>query len=250
MLITEKLTKTFYDSKQPFTALKDIDLHVKRGDIFGIIGMSGAGKSTLLRCLCMLEKPTSGRILIDGADSSTLKGKSLIEARRSMGVVFQGCNLLMQKNVFENVAFPLTLNKTPRAEIEKTVVSLLDMVGLSDKRTAYPSQLSGGQRQRVAIARALATNPKVLLCDEPTSALDSLTTRNMLQLLRDINKKLGVTIVIITHEMSVVRSLCNRVAVIDEQQITETGETKEVFSNPKSDITRLLLGIDLKEEEA
>ncbi|MEA5136310.1 MAG: ATP-binding cassette domain-containing protein [Candidatus Fimivivens sp.] len=239
------LCKTFDEVTPPVTALKNINLRVNRGDIFGVIGMSGAGKSTLLRCLSMLEEPTSGDILLNGRNTAHLKGRELIEARRSMGVVFQGYNMLMQKNVYENVAFPLTLSKTPKEEIERTVTRLLELVGLADKAKAYPAQLSGGQKQRVAIARALATNPQVLLCDEPTSALDSLTTRSILQLLRDINRELNVTILIITHEMSVVKALCNRVAVIDEQHIVESGNTQEIFDNPKSDITRLLLGYEV-----
>ncbi len=239
------LCKTFEEVTPPVTALKNINLRVNRGDIFGVIGMSGAGKSTLLRCLSMLEEPTSGDILLNGRNTAHLKGRELIEARRSMGVVFQGYNMLMQKNVYENVAFPLTLSKTPKEEIERTVTRLLELVGLADKAKAYPAQLSGGQKQRVAIARALATNPQVLLCDEPTSALDSLTTRSILQLLRDINRELNVTILIITHEMSVVKALCNRVAVIDEQHIVESGNTQEIFDNPKSDITRLLLGYEV-----
>ncbi len=214
--------------------------------MWAIIGPNGAGKSTLLRCLSMLEEPTSGDILLNGRNTAHLKGRALIEARRSMGVVFQGYNMLMQKNVYENVAFPLTLNKTPAAEISRTVTRLLDLVGLADKAKAYPAQLSGGQKQRVAIARALATSPQVLLCDEPTSALDSLTTRSILQLLRDINRDLNVTILIITHEMSVVKALCNRVAVIDEQRIVECGDTAGIFDNPQSDITRLLLGSEVR----
>lgn len=245
MIRIMNLCKTFDEVTPPVTALKNINLQVNRGDIFGVIGMSGAGKSTLLRCLSMLEEPTSGDILLNGRNTAHLKGRELIEARRSMGVVFQGYNMLMQKNVYENVAFPLTLNKTPRAEIEQTVTKLLNLVGLADKAKAYPAQLSGGQKQRVAIARALATNPQVLLCDEPTSALDSLTTRSILQLLRDINRELNVTILIITHEMSVVKALCNRVAVIDQQHIVESGDTAEIFGNPKSDITKLLLGFEV-----
>lgn len=245
MIRIMNLCKTFDEVTPPVTALKNINLQVNRGDIFGVIGMSGAGKSTLLRCLSMLEEPTSGDILLNGRNTAHLKGRELIEARRSMGVVFQGYNMLMQKNVYENVAFPLTLNKTSRAEIEQTVTRLLDLVGLADKAKAYPAQLSGGQKQRVAIARALATNPQVLLCDEPTSALDSLTTRSILQLLRDINRELNVTILIITHEMSVVKALCNRVAVIDQQHIVESGDTAEIFGNPKSDITKLLLGFEV-----
>ena len=245
MIRIMNLCKTFDEVTPPVTALKNINLQVNRGDIFGVIGMSGAGKSTLLRCLSMLEEPTSGDILLNGRNTAHLKSRELIEARRSMGVVFQGYNMLMQKNVYENVAFPLTLNKTSRAEIEQTVTRLLDLVGLADKAKAYPAQLSGGQKQRVAIARALATNPQVLLCDEPTSALDSLTTRSILQLLRDINRELNVTILIITHEMSVVKALCNRVAVIDQQHIVESGDTAEIFGNPKSDITKLLLGFEV-----
>lgn len=239
------LCKTFDDVTPPVTALKNVNLYVQKGDIFGVIGMSGAGKSTLLRCLSMLEEPTSGDILLNGRNTAHLKGRELIEARRSMGVVFQGYNMLMQKNVFDNVAFPLTLSKTPKSQIEQTVTRLLKLVGLGDKAKTYPAQLSGGQKQRVAIARALATNPQVLLCDEPTSALDSLTTRSILQLLRDINRELNVTIVIITHEMSVVKALCNRVAVIDDQRIVESGDTNEIFERPKSDITKLLLGYEV-----
>ncbi|MDD3428912.1 MAG: ATP-binding cassette domain-containing protein [Oscillospiraceae bacterium] len=248
MIQIEKLTKVFNSGEAgEVVALKDIDLHINRGDIFGIIGMSGAGKSTLLRCLSMLETPTSGTVLLDGEDTATLKGRKLIEARRNMGVVFQGYNLLMQKTVAQNVAFPLSLSKTPKAEIAARTEELLQLVGLADKKDNYPSQLSGGQKQRVAIARALATNPLVLLCDEPTSALDSLTTKAVLQLLQDINHKLNVTIIIITHEMSVVKSICNRVAVIDESRIVECGQTETVFENPASDITKLLLGYEVNE---
>lgn len=239
------LCKVFDEVTPPVSALKNINLKVNKGDIFGVIGMSGAGKSTLLRCLSMLEKPTSGNILLNGRDTAHLKGRELIEARRSMGVVFQGYNMLMQKTVYDNIAFPLTLGKTPKTEIARTVNRLLELVGLSDKAKAYPAQLSGGQKQRVAIARALATNPQVLLCDEPTSALDSLTTKSILQLLHGINKELNVTILIITHEMSVVKALCNRVAVIDEQCILESGDTAKIFANPQSDITRLLLGYEV-----
>lgn len=242
MIIIEHLTKIFSEGKTQVTALEDVSLTVNDGDIFGIIGMSGAGKSTLLRCLSMLETPTSGKVLLSGVDTKTLRGRALIDARRNMGVVFQGYNLLMQKNVRDNVAFPLMLAKMPAAEQAARVAELLQIVGLSDKADAYPSQLSGGQKQRVAIARALATKPEMLLCDEPTSALDSFTTKAVLALLREINKTLGVTIVIITHEMSVVKSICNRVAVIDASHFVESGLTKEVFSHPKSDITKLLLG--------
>ncbi|MEG2672622.1 MAG: ATP-binding cassette domain-containing protein, partial [Ruthenibacterium sp.] len=183
-----------------------------------------------------------GRVLLSGVDTKTLRGRALIDARRNMGVVFQGYNLLMQKNVHDNVAFPLALAKMPAEQQNTRVCELLQLVGLSDKANTYPSQLSGGQKQRVAIARALATKPEMLLCDEPTSALDSFTTKSMLALLKEINQTLGVTIVIITHEMSVVKSICNRVAVIDASHFVESGRTKEVFSHPQSDITKLLLG--------
>lgn len=242
MIKIEHLTKIFTTGTEKVTALEDVSLAIARGDVFGIIGMSGAGKSTLLRCLSMLETPTSGSVAIAGADTRTLKGKDLIAARRNMGVVFQGYNLLMQKNVHDNVAFPLVLAKTPKAEQDARVAELLALVGLADKANAYPSQLSGGQKQRVAIARALATKPEILLCDEPTSALDSFTTKAVLQLLKEINRTLGVTIVIITHEMSVVKAICNRVAVIDASRFVESGDTKEVFTRPQTEITKMLLG--------
>ncbi len=242
MIKIDHLTKIFSSGAEKVTALEDVSLTVARGDIFGIIGMSGAGKSTLLRCLAMLETPTDGTVEIAGADTRTLKGKDLIAARRNMGVVFQGYNLLMQKNVHDNVAFPLALAKTPKEQQDARVTQLLALVGLSDKANAYPSQLSGGQKQRVAIARALATNPEMLLCDEPTSALDSFTTKSVLQLLKEINRTLGVTIVIITHEMSVVKAICNRVAVIDASHFVESGDTKDVFAHPQTEITKMLLG--------
>lgn len=225
-------------------ALHDVNLTIQTGDIFGIIGMSGAGKSTLLRCLSMLEKPSSGAIFLDGVELTSLTGKSKRAAHQQMGVVFQGYNLLMQQTVFDNIAFPLKISGTPKNMVQGRVTELLSMVGLSDKSTAYPSQLSGGQKQRVAIARALATNPQVLLCDEPTSALDSLTTRSVLTFLQDINAKLGVTIIIITHDISVVESICSQVAVIDNGKIAETGRKDLVFSNPQSNITRMLLNLE------
>ncbi len=240
MIRIEHLKKTYQTSTQ-VDALNDISLHVQPGDIYGIIGMSGAGKSTLLRCISLLDQPTSGSIVLDGHDMSTIKGKQLQELRKNMGVIFQGYNLLMQKTIRKNVAFPLELNKTPKAEINKRVDELLEIVGLSDKAESYPSQLSGGQRQRVAIARALATHPKVLLCDEPTSALDPLTTKAILDLLADINNKLGVTIIVITHELNVVRNLCKKVAVLDKGAIVEQGLTRSVMENPNHDVTKLLI---------
>jgi len=243
MIEIKQLTKVFRDKTREVVALRDVSCTIEDGDIFGIIGMSGAGKSTLLRCLCLLEEPTSGQILLDGRDLSSLKGAELRAAHRQMGVVFQGYNLLMQKTVAENVAFPLKLEKGyDKAAVAARVAELLALVGLADRAESYPSQLSGGQKQRVAIARALAANPRVLLCDEPTSALDPLTTQSMLALLRDINAKLGVTIIIITHELSVVRSTCNRMTVIDASRFVETGDVETIFNDPKSEITRMLLG--------
>lgn len=244
MIRIENLTKVFHSASGEVTALRGVCFDIEDGDIFGIIGMSGAGKSTLLRCLSMLERPTEGRVLLDGVDLASLRGKQLLAARRRMGGVFQGYHLLMQKSVRQNVAFPLRLAGVPRAERDAKVERLLELVGLADKADAYPAQLSGGQRQRVAIARALATDPQVLLCDEPTSALDPLTTRQVLELLREVNHRLGVTIVVITHEIAVVREICNKVAVIDAAQFAEGGRTDEIFARPRSSITRLLLGVE------
>lgn len=242
MIHVKNLTKIFRAGEE-VVALENIDLLVDSGDIFGIIGMSGAGKSTLLRCIALLEKPTSGSVEIDGRDLSSLRGRELIELRKSVGVIFQGYNLLMQRTVRRNVAFPLELNRRPKEEIRARVDELLDLVGLSDKADAYPSQLSGGQKQRVAIARALANQPSVLLCDEPTSALDPLTTRSILDLLVDINRKLGVTIIIITHEIGVVRAICHKVAVINNGTFVEQGDTQAIFDRPQSEVTRMLLGL-------
>ena len=243
MIRIKNLSKTF-DKSCNVDALKNVNLSIEAGDVCGVIGMSGAGKSTLLRCIAMLETPSSGSIEIDGKDIFSLKGKELLDLKKSLGVVFQGYNLLMQRSIRQNIAFPLELIKMPKDQIAKRVDELLCLVGLSDKAEEYPSQLSGGQRQRVAIARALASNPKVLLCDEPTSALDPLTTRSILKLLREINHTLGVTIVIITHEIGVVRSICNKVAVIDAGEIAESGLTKEVFAAPQSQAAKHLLDND------
>lgn len=241
MIQIQHVSKTYTQADVVTKALTDINIHINKGDIFGIIGMSGAGKSTLLRCLSALEKPTEGEIIIDGISTTNLKSAKLTQLRRDMGVVFQGYNLLMQKTVFENIAFPLQLTGTNKKQIETTVLKLLELVDLQDKKDAYPSQLSGGQKQRIAIARALATNPNVLLCDEPTSALDPLTTRQVLKLLKNISETLGVTVIIITHEINVVRSICNRVAVIDNGTVAESGQVKTVFENPQHSITKLLL---------
>lgn len=243
MIRIKNLSKTF-DKSCNVDALKNVNLSIEAGDVCGVIGMSGAGKSTLLRCIAMLETPSSGSIEIDGRDIFSLKGKELLDLKKSLGVVFQGYNLLMQRSIRQNIAFPLELIKMPKDQIAKRVDELLSLVGLSDKAEEYPSQLSGGQRQRVAIARALASNPKVLLCDEPTSALDPLTTRSILKLLREINHTLGVTIVIITHEIGVVRSICNKVAVIDAGEIAESGLIKEVFAAPQSQAAKQLLDND------
>ena len=242
MIKIENLTKIYYDGKTAVTALNNVSLHIKKGDIFGIIGMSGAGKTTLLRCLCRLEQPTGGRVVVQGSVLNDLKGKALSSLRAKIGVVFQGYNLQMQRTVEQNVAFPLKIQGASAAQIDDTVTNLLELVGLADKRLSYPAKLSGGQKQRVAIARALAANPSILLCDEPTSALDSLTTRQMLALLQKINVQLGVTIVIITHEMGLVRAITNRVAVIDGAEFVECGETEELFNNPKHEVTKMLLG--------
>lgn len=245
----KNLSKVFRDGTGEVAALLDVNLTVRAGDIFGIIGMSGAGKSTLLRCLSMLEEPTGGEILLSGENLSHLQGAQRRAANRKMGVMFQGYNLLMQKNVAQNVAFPLKLVPHDKETVRARVEELLHLVGLSDKARAFPGQLSGGQKQRVALARALATSPSVLLCDEPTSALDSLTTRSVLGLLTDINKKLGVTIIIITHELAVVKAICNRTAVIDASRFVEVGDTEKIFKSPTSQITRQLLGWEAPEHE-
>ena len=234
MIEIKNLSKTFTLADGHVDALKDITLTVEDGDIFGIIGMSGAGKSTLVRCINLLERPTSGTVSIDGQDLSTLSEKELRRVRRDVTMIFQHFNLLMQKNCLKNVCFPMELSGVKKAGAEKRALELLEIVGLRDKALAYPSQLSGGQQQRVAIARALATDPKVLLCDEATSALDPSTTHSILELLREINRELGITIIIITHQMNVVESICRHVAILENGTIVETGEVGEVFSSPKS----------------
>ncbi|MDE7169513.1 MAG: ATP-binding cassette domain-containing protein [Mucispirillum sp.] len=243
MIKIDGLCKRFKSGDNTVIALNNINLELFDGDIFGIIGMSGAGKSTLLRCITLLERPDSGSIYIDGSDILSLGDSELRNARRKMGVVFQNYNLLMQKTAAKNVAFPLEITGVPKNIINRRVQELLKLVKMEDKAESYPSQLSGGQRQRVAIARALATNPEALLCDEPTSALDSLTTKQVLNLLKEINKSLNTTIIIITHEISAVKAICNKVAVIDKGEFAETGDTKQIFSNPESEITKMLLGM-------
>lgn len=230
----KSLSKTYRTKNGEVQALDGINLNIEQGDIFGIIGMSGAGKSTLVRCINMLEKPTCGTVLFDGSDLTEMSEKELRVARHSMGMIFQQFNLLMQRTALANVCFPMELTGVGKAEAKKRATELLELVGLLDRAKSYPSQLSGGQKQRVAIARALATNPKVLLCDEATSALDPSTTRSILALLKDINRRLGITIVIITHEMTVIEEICNRVAIISESRIAETGLVQDIFSNPKT----------------
>ena len=224
----KNLTKTFEDKATKVDAINDISLNIEKGDIFGIIGMSGAGKSTLIRCLNYLERPTSGQVIIEGKELGVLSEKELRKERQEISMIFQHFNLLQQKSVVENVMFPLTLQGVKKAEAKKKALSLLEKVGLEDKAKAYPSQLSGGQQQRVAIARALATNPKILLCDEATSALDPQTTASILSLLKRINKEYGITIVLITHQMSVVKAICNKVAVLEHGLLVDTGKIGEV----------------------
>ena len=234
MIEIKSLSKTFQTKNAEVHALVDINLSIEKGDIFGIIGMSGAGKSTLVRCINMLEKPTKGTVFFDGRDLSRLSDRQLREARHSMGMIFQQFNLLMQRTALGNICFPMEIAGADKASAKKRALELLELVGLSDREKAYPSQLSGGQKQRVAIARALATNPKVLLCDEATSALDPTTTRSILTLLKDINHRLGITIVVITHEMSVIEEICNRVAIIDESKIAESGAVQDIFYIPQT----------------
>lgn len=240
MIEIKNLTKTF-DTGQKVHALENVSLSIADGDIFGIIGMSGAGKSTLIRCINMLEKPTSGQILIDGIDMASLNEKELRKMRRKITMIFQNFNLLMQKSCLKNVMFPLELEKTDFKEAKKKALELLDIVGLKDKALSYPANLSGGQKQRVAIARALATNPEVLLCDEATSALDPSTTHSILQLISEINKKLGITCIVITHQMNVIEEICRNVAILDKGKIVETGKTGDIFANPKSDAAKRLV---------
>ena len=227
MIEIKNLNKTFQTASGPIVALDDISLTILDGEIFGIIGLSGAGKSTLVRCINLLERPTSGQVLLDGKDLMKMPRKQLLETRRSIGMIFQGFNLLEQRNVLRNVTYPLEIAGIKKEAAVKRAMELLDMVGLADRAKAYPAQLSGGQKQRVAIARALATDPKYLLCDEATSALDPNTTQSILDLLKEINKKLGVTIVVITHEMRVIDEICDRVAVIDHSHIAESGSVSK-----------------------
>lgn len=230
----------FAGAAGPVEAVKGVSLHIGRGEIFGIVGTSGAGKSTLVRTINLLERPTGGSVTIDGTDVTSFSGEALRRLRLRTGMIFQQFNLINTRTVFDNVAFALKVAGNSRQEIANRVPELLALVGLSDKAGAYPAQLSGGQKQRVGIARALANNPQVLLCDEPTSALDLETTSSILQLLREINQNLGITIVVITHEMAVVKAICDRVAVMDDGVIVEEGTVYEIFANPRHDFTRQL----------
>ncbi|MCR4879592.1 MAG: ATP-binding cassette domain-containing protein [Bacilli bacterium] len=248
MIELKNVTKIFDDGT---IAIKDINLKINDGDIYGIIGLSGAGKSTLVRCINNLEKPTSGEVLIDGVDISKLNKKDLNRMRKKIGMVFQNFALLEQRTVFGNVRFAFEINHTklPKEEIDQKVNDLLKLVGLEDKAKTYPSTLSGGQKQRVAIARALANTPKYLLCDEATSALDPNTTDSILSLLHDINKKLGITIVVISHDMYVIYSVCKKIAVLDNSQVVEEGDVDKVFADPKSEIAKRLLRFKKLEEK-
>ncbi len=241
MIEIKNLSKTFDPAGGRVEALKNINLTIDDGDIYGIIGMSGAGKSTLVRCINMLERPSEGTVLIDGKDMGALSPGQLRTERRNITMIFQGFNLLMQRNCLRNVCFPMELSGVPQAEAREKAMNLLNLVGLPQKAKAYPAQLSGGQQQRVAIARALATNPKVLLCDEATSALDPNTTHAILELIKDINKKLGITVIVITHQMSVVEEICNRVAILDGGEVVEEGLVGTVFASPKSTAAKRLV---------
>lgn len=238
MIEVKNLTKIFTTASQEILALDDVSLHVEKGEIFGIIGLSGAGKSTLIRCINMLEKPTRGSVVIDGVDITTLEPSELRFARQKIGMIFQQFNLLSSRTVFENVMFPLEIAGFPKKEAVQRVEELLELVGLGDRSDSYPAQLSGGQKQRVGIARALANKPKLLLSDEATSALDPQTTRSILGLLKDINRRLGLTIILITHDMNVIKQTCDRVAVIDDSRIVEVGKVVDIFSRPQTDTSR------------
>ena len=241
MIELRHLSKTFPGENGPVEALKDVSLTIPDGDIFGIIGMSGAGKSTLVRCIDLLERPTGGSVLVDGIAAERLPERELRALRRRIAMIFQGFHLLMQRTCLQNVCFPLQLAGVRPAEAKWRALELLELVGLADKAGVYPARLSGGQQQRVAIARALAADPKVLLCDEATSALDPATTGAILDLLQDVNRRLGITLILITHQMSVVERICRHVAILDGGRVAEQGEVGQVFSDPRSDAARRLV---------
>ena len=241
MIELRNVSKTFTSSSKDVRAVCDVSLHIEKGDIYGIIGLSGAGKSTLVRCINLLEKPTSGNVIFSGVDLCSFSKKELLKTRKKISMIFQGFNLLSQRTALRNVCYPLEIAGVPKKEAIEKAAKLLDTVGLSDKKNSYPAQLSGGQKQRVAIARALATDPEVLLCDEATSALDPTTTQSILELLKQINTTMGVTIVVITHEMKVVEQICNKVAVLDNGCVAEKGYVKDIFLSPKSNIAKELV---------
>lgn len=243
-ILIQDVSKTFETKDGSVQALNHVSLSIENGDIYGIIGMSGAGKSTLVRCMNFLEVPSEGKVLIDGKSLSEFSPKELRKEREKIGMIFQHFNLLMQKNVLENVCFPLYIQGKKKAEARAKALELLEIVGLADRAKAYPAQLSGGQKQRVAIARALASDPQILLCDEATSALDPQTTSSILELLQDINQKFGITIVIITHQMSVVREICTHVAIMKDGEVKEQGLVEEIFSHPKSQVAKELISKD------
>lgn len=253
MIELKGLTKIFPTEEGTFTALDHVDVTIRDGAIYGIIGMSGAGKSTLVRCINLLERPTEGSVLIDGEDMTALPPKALRQKRRSISMIFQQFNLLMQRTCLSNICFPMEIAGVPAVQAKKRAMELLELVGLPDKADAYPVQLSGGQKQRIAIARALASDPKVLLCDEATSALDPTTTASILGLLKDLNEKLGVTVVVITHQMSVIEEICSRVAILDGGVVAEQGKVEDIFSNPHTDAARRLVypgGVSLEQYPA
>lgn len=241
MIRLSGIKKRFRQKGGELEVLHGIDVEIAKGEIFGIIGLSGAGKSTLVRCINLLERPTAGKVYLDGVELTALPERELRQQRRSMGMIFQQFHLLMQRTALENVCFPMEISGVPKAKAKERAIELLELVGLADRTDSYPAQLSGGQKQRVAIARALATEPKVLLCDEATSALDPNTTAGVLALLKDINERLGITIVVITHEMSVIQEICNRVAIIDGGEIAEMGSVEEIFRTPKTKIGQELV---------
>ena len=241
MIQIQHLTKRFDTASGTLVALNDINLEIADGDIYGIIGMSGAGKSTLVRCINMLERPDEGNVEVNGRRMQDLKPAELRAARREITMIFQQFNLLMQRNCLKNICFPMELAGVEKSKAEARARELLELVGLPDKAAAYPAQLSGGQKQRIAIARALATNPKVLLCDEATSALDPKTTQSILALIQKINRELGITVVIITHQMSVVEQVCNNVAILDNGTVVEQGPVSAIFSNPRSEAAKRLV---------
>jgi D-methionine transport system ATP-binding protein len=243
LIAVNGLSKVFQDAENRVIALNDINLQILEGQIYGIVGMSGAGKSTLIRCINRLDTPNRGQILYRGQDILTMDRKTLLKTRRKIGMIFQQFNLFMQRTVSRNIRYPMEIAGVPKKQADRRVCELLEIVGLEDKADAYPAQLSGGQRQRVGIARALASNPDVLLCDEATSALDPMTTQAILSLLQDINRRLGITILLITHEMAVIRQICHRVAILDGGQVAEEGEVDQVFLNTKSEAGKRLFGV-------